>query len=114
MQYTDDEIKAKYNHADNKKEMIQILADLNACDSKTIECIVGVKKLVKTSSKCATDTNKMNLSIVNNKIKDYCKESIFEVTLEIEKLEKEIEELNEHVSYQKELLKQWEEKEKEF
>lgn len=114
MQYTDDEIKSKYNHADNKKEMIQILADLNGCDKKTIESIVGAKKVVKTAYKCVTGTKKQDLRIVNQMIKEYCIDCLTEVQEEISKLELEMSELQKDIDYQKELLSQWNEKIKEL
>ena len=114
MQYTEDEIKSKYNRASNKAEMIQILADLNACDKKTIESIVGIKKVVKTSDKCVTDTKKQDLRIVNQMIKEYCVDCSTEVQEEIKKLEEEMEELQKDIDYQKELLSQWNEKIKEL
>ena len=114
MQYTEDEIISKYNHADNKKEMIGILADLNACDKKTIENIVGVKKVAKTADKCVTGTKKQDLRIVNQMIKEYCVDCSKEVQEEIDKLELEMYELQKDIDYQKELLLQWNEKIKEL
>lgn len=40
MQMTDTEILGKYNRADDKKDMVQILADLNGCDKNTIQQIL--------------------------------------------------------------------------
>lgn len=40
MQMTDTEILGKYNRSDDKKGMIQILADLNGCDKDTIQQIL--------------------------------------------------------------------------
>lgn len=40
MQMTDTEILAKYNRSDDKKGMVQILADLNGCDKDTIQQIL--------------------------------------------------------------------------
>ena len=114
MQYTEDEIKTKYNHASDKKEMIQILADLNACDKKTIENIVGVKKVAKSTDKCVTDTKKQDLKIVNQMIKEYCVDCSKKVQVEIKKLETELLDIQKDIDYQKELLKQWNEKIKEL
>lgn len=40
MQMTDTEILGKYNRSDDKKGMVQILADLNGCDKDTIQQIL--------------------------------------------------------------------------
>ena len=40
MQMTDTEILVKYNRSDDKKGMVQILADLNGCDKDTIQQIL--------------------------------------------------------------------------
>lgn len=40
MQMTDTEILGKYNRSDDKKGMVQILADLNSCDKDTIQQIL--------------------------------------------------------------------------
>lgn len=40
MQMTETEILGKYNRSDDKKDMVQILADLNGCDKKTIQQIL--------------------------------------------------------------------------
>ena len=40
MQMTDTEILGKYNRSDDKKGVVQILADLNGCDKDTIQQIL--------------------------------------------------------------------------
>lgn len=40
MDMTERELVGKFKRADNKKEMIEILADLNGCDIPTIEAIL--------------------------------------------------------------------------
>lgn len=40
MQMTDSEILGKYNRSDDKKGMVQILAELNGCDKETIQQIL--------------------------------------------------------------------------
>lgn len=40
MQMTDTDILGKYNRSDDKKGMVQILADLNGCDKDTIQQIL--------------------------------------------------------------------------
>lgn len=40
MQMTETEILSKYNRSDDKKGMVQILADLNGCDKNTIQQIL--------------------------------------------------------------------------
>ena len=114
MQYTEDEIKSKYNHASNKKEMIQILADLNACDEKVIESIVGYKKPIKTANKAVIKVSKMDLSVVNGKIKIFCNENIMQCEKNISELEDEIKAKQEDLKAEKEILKQWNEKIKEL
>ena len=37
MQMTDTEILVKYNRSDDKKGMVQILADLNGCDKDAMQ-----------------------------------------------------------------------------
>lgn len=126
MEMTEDEIVWRYGRADNKRKIIGVLSQLNACDRKDIEDVLREKGIIKEPKKgliSKEDMDKMTrktiskedveeikalargeepkMRIIPNAVKETLEQEIASINVYISKLQAKRDVLEEYLGWHK-------------